>query len=107
MSDYTNVKRVDLLRNLYKAQSTYTSDRTVSELKEIKNELKIANDMKATDEEKVNNVTNSPYLKDQPWYNKEVVFNTTKENDWREVKSYEDAKSEVLIFRNLKRLNIL
>lgn len=107
MSDYNGIKRVDLLRNLYKASSTYSNDKTVSELKEIKNELKIANDMKAHDEDAVTNATNSPYLKDRPWYNKEVIAGSEKETDWREVKSYEEAKNEVLIFRNLKKLNIL
>lgn len=107
MSDYSGIKRVDLLRNLYKASTGYSSDKTVSELKEIKNELKIANDVKAREEDVITNATNSPYFKDQPWYNKDVIAGSEKETDWREVKSYEEAKNEVLIFRNLRKLNII
>lgn len=108
MSDYNSgIKRVDLLRNLYRSQGSGSNDRTVSELKEIKSELKIANDMKAREEDAITNASSSPYLKDQPWYNKDVIAGTEKETDWREVKSYEEAKNEVLIFRNLRKLNII
>lgn len=107
MTDYSGIKRVDMLRNLYRATTPSTSSETVSELKQIKNELKIANDVKAREEDQITNATNSPYLKDQPWYNKDVIANSEKETDWREVKSYEEAKNEVLIFRNLRKLNII
>lgn len=107
MADYSGIKRVDLLRNLYKAESRSTNDKNLRELQEIKSELKIANDLKASETESVSNVTGSPYLKDQPWYHKDAVAGTEKETDWREVKSYEEAKSEVMVFRNLRKLNII
>ena len=107
MSDYNGIKKLDLYRNFYKAESRYTNDKNLRELQEIKNELKISNDMKAQEDDPVSNVTGSPYLKDQPWYNKQAIAGTEKETDWREVKSYEEAKNEVVIFRNLRKLNII
>jgi hypothetical protein len=107
MSDINNIKKVDTLRNNYKAQTPYSSDEQVRELRNIANEIKVSNDLAAGSNDKVNNATGSPYLKDQPFYNKDVILGSTKETDWREVKSYEEAKNEVLIFKNLRRLNII
>ncbi|MBC7712032.1 MAG: hypothetical protein H7177_01745 [Rhizobacter sp.] len=95
------------MRNLYKAQTPYSSDEQVRELRNIANEIKISNDLNTASEDKITSATGSPYLKDQPFYNKEVVLGSNKETDWREVKSYEEAKNEVLIFKNLRRLNII
>ncbi|MBC7427951.1 MAG: hypothetical protein H7336_05010 [Bacteriovorax sp.] len=107
MSDNNSIKKVETLRNLYKAQTPYSSDEQVRELRKITNEIKVSNDLAAGGDEKVNSATGSPYLKDQPFYNKEVVLGSDKEADWREVKSYEEAKNEVLIFKNLRKLNII
>jgi hypothetical protein len=107
MSDFNGIKKIDSLRNFYKGQSSYTNNETVGELREIKNELKVANDLTIIEEEKITNASGSPYLKDQPYYNKDVILGSIKETDWKEVKSYEDAKQEVIIFRNLRKLNII
>ncbi len=107
MSDFGNIKKVETLRAYYKATTAYTSNEQTRELREIANELKVANDLKEEADEKITNATGSPYLKDQPWYKKDVVLNSEKQEDWRDVKSYEDARQEVLIFKNLKKLNIL
>jgi hypothetical protein len=107
MSNSNELKKVDTLRKLYKAQTPYSSDEQVRELRKIANELKISNYLTAGKDQQITNATGSPYLKDQPYYNKDVTLGSEKETDWREVKTYEEAKNEVLIFKNLRKLNII
>lgn len=54
----------------------------------------------------ITNATGSPYLSDQNFQLKEVLFNSPAETQWKEVKSYE-ATRNISAFTNLKKLNIL
>jgi hypothetical protein len=107
MSNSNDLKKIDNLRHLYKAQTPYSSNEQVRELREIANEIKISNDLAVGKDQQITNATGSPYLKDQPYYKKDVILGSDKETDWREVKTYEEAKNEVLIFKNLRKLNII
>lgn len=100
------VNKVDSLRAFYKALTRHSSNESLSELKEIKNELKVANDLKINEEQNTN-ASGSPYLKDQDFYKKEVFFNSPKETDWKKVKSSEELKQDALAFTKLRKLNIL
>lgn len=101
------INKVDLLRNAYRANTLSGSSAEERVLQEIKNELKIANDLKVTDEEPITNATGSPYLEDQSFQRKEVLFGSARETEWKNVKSYEETRNKTLAFTNLKRLNIL
>ncbi len=104
------INRVNLLRNFYQAKESGSSSEMVRELQQIKNELKIANDERAQDEEALTNATKSPYLPDQKFYKKDVVFNSLEETKWKEVKSAEQVQKEVednFIESNKRKLNII
>lgn len=101
------IKRVDMLRQLYRSKESGASSAIEKELALIKNELAIANDEKSASASEITNATGSPYLSDQPYYSKEVIFNSPAEVDWKEVKSYEQSRNTDLAFKNLKRLNII
>lgn len=100
------IRKIDLLRNLYRAQTAYSNNETVSELRQIKSELKLANDL-TVEESPPTNATGSPYLQDQPFQLKNVLYNSPQETEWRDVPSYEQTRENALAFRNLKKLNIL
>lgn len=101
-----SIKKVDFLRSFYKAQAGGANSDVVRELKEIKAEIKLANDMRA-EETTPNNATGSPYLNDQSFQLRNVLFNSARETEWKEVPSYEQTRENALVFRNLKKLNIL
>ncbi len=105
MSD--SIKKIQVMRAYYKTQEAGSSSEVVRELKQIKNEIRMSNDLNAEDEKPITNATHSPYAPDQPGFNKEVVYNSTEETDWKKVRSYEESKREAFVFTNLKRLNIL
>ncbi len=101
------VIRLDLLRSFYRAESRLKGNDNL-ELKDIANELKIANDLKASDDDaEISNATGSPYLQDQRFQRKNVLFGSAEETDWKTVKSYEETRNKTLVFTNLKKLNIL
>lgn len=95
-----------MLRNLYRSKEGGGSSEIVRELKLIKNEIKIANDENSRASTPITNATNSPYLPDQNFQYKDVIFNSSEETKWREVKSYEQVREEVA-YKNLKKLNII
>lgn len=101
------ISKISLLRNMYKAESrVYSGNEELRELKEIKNELKISNDLKAVEID-AKELTHSPYYTDQSYYNPERIYNSSRETDWKEVRSQEENLKAALVFRNMKRLNIL
>lgn len=101
------ITKISLLRNLYRAEGRVSSgNEEVRELKEIKSELKISNDLKAIEIDS-KALTSSPYYTDQSYYNPERIYNTSRETDWKEVRSQEENHRAALVFRNMKRLNIL
>lgn len=102
----SSIKNIDTLRNLYKSQASGTNE-MIRELRQIKNEIKIGNDIKTQLETPITNATGSPYFKDQDYYNKNVLFNSPKETEWKNVPSYEENRQQALIAENLKKLNIL
>lgn len=101
------IKKVELLRNLYRAQNSGGNNEILRELKQVNNELKIANDIRVRTEKAITNATGSPYLEDQTFQQAEVRYNSPRETEWKEVKSYEENRQNALVFRNLKRLNII
>ena len=103
----SDIAKINLLRNAYNALNGSSDSEIVRELKRLKSEVQVSNALKATEDTPINSATNSPYLEDQPFYNKETLYNSKQETDWKEVRSYEEQKREALVFRNLKRLNIL
>lgn len=102
-----SIKKVDFLRSFYRAQGGVSHNELVREIKELKNEIHIANDIKAEGDAKPTNATGSPYLQDQPFQLKNVLFNSPQETEWKDVPSYEQTRENALAFRNLKKLNIL
>lgn len=104
MSDL--IKKIDILRSIYNARSIHTNNGMDDELREIKTELKIANDLQ-TSSNAITHSTNSPYLEDQKFYNKEVRYNSPRETSWKEVRSEEDNIRAAYNARNLRKLNIL
>jgi hypothetical protein len=104
MSD--QIKKIDTLRSIYNAKSIHANNSMDDELREIKTELKIANDLQSTSNA-ITNATNSPYLEDQKFYNKEVRYNSERETNWKEVRSEEDNLRAAYNARNLRKLNIL
>jgi hypothetical protein len=54
----------------------------------------------------ITNATGSPYLSDQNFQLKQVLFNSPAETEWKEVKSFEQTRN-ISAFTNLKKLNIL
>ncbi len=111
MSD--SIKRIDTLRSLYNAKNTQTTSSISEELRELKTELKIANEERALAQESnevrtlVGSATSSPYLSDQPFYNKERIYNSPKEDSWKEVRSEEQNRQAAYNLMKLKKLNII
>lgn len=105
-----SITRINLLRSLYQSQETGSSSEQVRVLQQIKSELKIANDEKSRENAAITNATNSPYLPDQVFYKKEIVYDSLTETSWREVKSAEatlkDAQTTYLE-SNRRKLNII
>lgn len=104
------VNRINFLRELYKSKETGSSSEQTRVLQDIKNELKIANDEKIRDDKQVTSATNSPYLPDQMFYKKEVVYNSVTETSWREVKTSEQVSTEsrlAYLESNRRKLNII
>lgn len=101
-----SIKKVDFLRSYYRANTASSGSEVVRELKEIKNELRVANNMRA-DDVTPTNATGSPYLNDQTFQLQNVLFNSPRETEWKEVPSYEQTRENALVFRNLKKLNVL
>lgn len=107
------IRKIDIMRTLYNAQNTQTKENVGDELKQIKTELRIANDMKPTGEASgdvktlVGSASGSPYLTDQPYYNKNVIYNSPAETSWKDVRSEEDNRRAAYNAWNLKKLNIM
>lgn len=103
------IKPVDLFRAARNAESSGSSNgsQEVKELRQIKSELRVANDLKSIEIDETNKLTHSPYLEDQSFFKKEQIFNSEKETDWKKVRSEEENRREALIYRTLKRLNII
>ena len=95
---------------MYNANSTQLTTSTNQELREIKTELKISNDEKAMSLETsdvktlIGSATSSPYLSDQPFYNKERYYNSPKETSWREVRTEDENRQAAYNLMKLKRL---
>ena len=102
-----SLNRLNSKRALLNTQDEIATSGSERELKVIKNELKILNDETANNNEPaITNASGSPYAVDQPFFNKEVVYNSTTETDWKEVKSYDELYSNLGSY-NLKKLNII
>lgn len=107
------IRKIDILRSLYNTQSAQTKENIGEELKQIKTELRIANDVKATEEASadvktlVGSASGSPYLTDQPYYNKNVIYNSPAETSWKDVRSEEENRKAAYNAWNLKKLNIM
>lgn len=101
-----SVKRLDAARNYYQAIKQPQSTEYGSELEDIKSELKILNDENAYKAKVITNATGSPYLPDQSFYDKDVVYNSAEETSWKEVKSYDQLYNKTVNL-NLKKLNII
>ena len=102
------LKRIDMYRAQYQAtQQTSNASEVVRELQEIKNEVKIANDEKALTDEPITNALHSPYLPDQKFYKKDVVYNSSEETMWKkDLDSFEEVHARFVNY-NLKKLNVL
>lgn len=104
------ISRINFLRHLYQAKDAGSASEEVRVLQQIKNELKISNDEKTRDNLAINSATNSPYLPDQLFYKKEVVFNSAEESSWRNVKSADEAQKDAqtaYLESNRRKLNII
>ncbi len=107
---YDAINRINFLRKIYTTKEVGSSSEQVRELQKIKNELKISNDEKARVDNHITNATRSPYLPDQLFYKKEVVYNSAEETSWREVKSADQVQKEAqlnYLDSNQKKLNII
>ncbi len=101
------IRRIDLRRAIYKSNIDHTSSELVRSMQEIKSELKLQTDIQAIkDQETATNGTRSPYLPDQMWHNPKIIFNSEKETEWKEVKSYEELRGSS-VYENKKKLNII
>lgn len=96
------LKRINMLRAFHQSREGGSSSETVRELKHIKGELKIMTDENARVAEPITNATNSPYLTDQSYHDRSVIFGSEKETEWKEVKTAEQLRQSVL-----KKLNII
>ena len=111
MSD--SIKRIDALRNIFNAKNTQAISSISEELRELKTELKIANHERALGQDTgdvktlIGSATSSPYLSDQPFYNKERIYNSPKEDNWKDVRSEDENRQAAYNLMKLKRLNII
>lgn len=99
------LKILESNRNYYRSQNTVSKSETERELKEIKNELQILNETQASSAP-VTNATGSPYLSDQEFSLKNIIYNSSEETSWKEVKSYDELYQKTSTY-NLKKLNII
>ena len=105
-----SINRISYLRTLYKSQESNAPSEEVRQLQNIKNELKIANDISARDDSTITNAVGSPYLPDQKFYKKEVIFNSPEEVSWKEVKTADEVQKDVetqFVESNKRKLNVL
>lgn len=100
-----SLKVLEANRNYYRAQNTVSNSETERQLKEIKNELQILNDNQASNAP-ITNATGSPYLSDQEFSLKNIIYNSPDETSWKDVKSYEEMYNKTATY-NLKKLNII
>ena len=104
------ISRINFLRQIYQAQESGSSSDVVRELQNIKNEVKIANDEKVRDDNIITNATKSPYLPDQMFYRKDVVYNSAEETKWKDVKTAQQVEQNTTdnyIEANRRKLNII
>lgn len=107
MSSDDIIRRIDLRRAIYKGNIDSNSSELVRSLQEIKSELRLQTDVQAIkDQEASTNGARSPYLPDQMWHNPKIIFNSEKETEWKEVKSYEELRGSQ-VYKNLKKLDII
>jgi hypothetical protein len=113
MSSHMNsdgITRINFLRQLYQSQDSGSGSEVVRELQKIKNEVKIANDEKVRDDSTITNATKSPYLPDQMFYKKDVVYNSAEETKWKDVKTADQVEQETqenYLESNRRKLNII
>lgn len=111
MSD--SIKRIDAFRTLFNARNTQSYSNLGEELRDIKTELKIANQENALAQdannakELIGIATSSPYLSDQPFYNKDRLYNSPKETSWKDVRSEDENRQAAYNIMKLKKLNII
>jgi hypothetical protein len=82
----------------------------VRELQKIKNEAIIANDERARGDNSITNATKSPYLTDQTFYKKDIVYNSAEETSWKNVKTSDEVSLEAqekYLEANRRKLNII
>ncbi len=104
------IGRINLMRSMYQARETNSSDQVVRTLQEIKNEIKILNDEQSRDDKIITNATGSPYFPDQSFNIKNVVYNSAEETSWKDVKSFEQTKKEIeenFVKLNKRKLDII
>lgn len=104
------ITRINFLRQLYQSKETGSGSEVVRELQKIKNEVKISNDEKVRDDSAITNATKSPYLPDQLFYKKEVVYNSAEETSWKDVKTADQIEQETeekYLESNRRKLNII
>ncbi len=104
------INRLNYLRQLPQSKDTGNSSEVVRELQKIKNELTIANNERVRDEDPITNATKSPYLPDQKFTKKDVVFNSAEELKWKEVKTSAQVEldtQEQFIESNKRKLDII
>lgn len=96
------IRRINMLRAFHTGREAGSSSEVTRELKQIKGELRILNDENARKTTPITNATNSPYLPDQSFQTPGVVFNSTEETEWKEVKTAEQQLAQAR-----RKLNIL
>lgn len=104
------ITRLNFLRQYYQSQNTGSSSEVVRELQKIKNEVKISNDERVREDNTITNATKSPYLPDQMFYKKEVVYNSAQETSWKEVKTADQIEQETqedFLESNRRKLNVI
>jgi hypothetical protein len=104
------ITRINFLRQLYQSKETGSGSEVVRELQKIKNEVKITNDEKVRDDNTVTNATKSPYLPDQMFFKKDVVYNSAQETSWQDVKTADQVEKdtqEAFLESNRRKLDII
>jgi len=104
------ITRINFLRQLYQSQESGSSNEVVRELQKIKAEAVIANDERARDNSTITNATKSPYLTDQAFYRKDIVYNSAEETNWKNVKTSDEVSLEAqekYLEANRRKLNII
>lgn len=101
------IRRIDLRRAIYKSNIDSNSSELVRSMQEIKSELRLQTDIQAIkDQEASTNGIRSPYLPDQMWHNPKIVYNSEKETEWKDVKSYEEVRGSA-VYLNKRKLDII